>query len=103
MAIIGLIITAKTMAATTSVRWEPKLEKVRLDPSAIKKTIKKKSRNGRKRALISCADGKGAKQIPASSAPISLDSPILANSAAAPRPQAMANKNKNSWLEAIML
>ena len=61
---------------------EPMWCRFKLAPRAIKKTITKKSRSGRSREVISWAYGWEARQMPASRAPISLDSPIFWNRAA---------------------
>ncbi len=74
----------------------PKSVKVSVAPRFMKKTTTKKSLNGRRRELISWAYGKVDRATPANRAPTSRLNPAISKSAALPKPQPIANKNKNS-------
>ena len=89
------IITTNNDARTRGIILV-KLAKLRVAPRLIKNTTTKKSRKGRRRALISCAYGNVARLTPAKSAPISIENPATSNNAADPKPQPIENRNKNS-------
>ena len=92
----GLSVTTKNVPITTGQNNSPNWLNVSSVPSAIKKTITKKSRSGLSREAISGAYGREARKIPEANAPISIEKPALASSAALPRPQAIAAKKSNS-------
>ena len=83
MMTIGFRTTTIKVARMMVVIRPLKPLKVSWVPRAMKKTITKKSRNGRRREAISWAYGRVASETPPARAPTSSEKPALASRAAA--------------------
>ena len=92
----GLPIRTKTERIIASKIFSPALARDRPLPSEIKNRIIKKSLSGRSLDDTSWAYGRADSDIPANSAPISIEKPICKNIEATPKPQPIANKNNSS-------